>query len=112
MEGIPEELPAGQGVEEPQRSEARDDEDRCQRRLTMPLAKRGDPGSAKHDSQGTGRFLLNESGWDRQILIENSDQYPDKYHGLRDAGFKYLIRSSDGVEELYDRPKAPERHTT
>jgi arylsulfatase A-like enzyme len=36
------------------------------------------------------------------ILIENSDRYPDKYHGVRDSRWKYLRRVADGAEELYD----------
>ena len=35
-------------------------------------------------------------------MIESSDRYPEKFHGLRDSRWKYLIREQDGVEQLYD----------
>ncbi len=36
------------------------------------------------------------------VLVENSDRYPQKYHGLRTPEWKYVRRESDGAEELYD----------
>jgi arylsulfatase A-like enzyme len=36
------------------------------------------------------------------VLIESSDRYPDKYYGVRAAGWKYLQRAADGAEQLYD----------
>jgi arylsulfatase A-like enzyme len=41
------------------------------------------------------------------VLVESSDQYPEKYHGVRGSRWKYLVRSSDGAEELYDRRADP-----
>ncbi len=36
------------------------------------------------------------------VVIQNSDRYPEKYYGVRTSRWKYLIRSRDGAEELYD----------
>jgi arylsulfatase A-like enzyme len=41
------------------------------------------------------------------LLVESSDRYPDKYHGVRAAGWKYLMRAADGAEELYDLRSDP-----
>ncbi len=41
------------------------------------------------------------------VLIENSDRYPEKYYGLRAPGWKYLVRSGDRAEELYDLGEDP-----
>ncbi len=41
------------------------------------------------------------------LLIESSDGYPDKYHGLRTSELKYLMRAADGAEELYDLQADP-----
>jgi hypothetical protein len=40
-------------------------------------------------------------------LIENSDQYPEKYHGIRAAPWKYLRRVEDGRELLFDLRSDP-----
>jgi arylsulfatase A-like enzyme len=48
-----------------------------------------------------GVDLLGTIGDRGPALIENSDRYPVKYHGVRTSDWKYLIRA-DGVEELYD----------
>jgi arylsulfatase len=36
------------------------------------------------------------------ILIESSDLYPEKFLGVRTSRWKYLRRTRDGSEELYD----------
>ena len=36
------------------------------------------------------------------LVVENSDSYPVKYHGLRTERWKYLRRESDGEEQLFD----------
>jgi arylsulfatase len=41
------------------------------------------------------------------VLVESSDLYPDKYHGVRTSGWKYLVREGDGAEELYDLREDP-----
>jgi arylsulfatase len=53
-------------------------------------------------SGGTGADLGGAIGSDEPVLIESSDLYPDKYHGVRTSGWKYLVREGDGAEELYD----------
>ena len=45
------------------------------------------------------------------VLIESSDRYPDKYHGVRTSGWKYLVREADGAEELYDLGADPAEMT-
>lgn len=48
---------------------------------------------------------------DRPLLIENSDEYPQKFHGLRQAGWKYLRERSSGGERLFDLAHDPgEQH--
>lgn len=68
--------------------------------LPTLLALVGAPG----DPTAHGIDVLARPGADRPpVLVENSDQYPEKYYGVRGARWKYLVRSSDGAEELYDR---------
>jgi arylsulfatase A-like enzyme len=54
------------------------------------------------DPEATGANLLQPIGERGPLLIENSDRYPVKFHGVRTPGWKYLVRESDGAEELYD----------
>jgi len=44
---------------------------------------------------------------DPGVVIENSDAYPEKFHGLRTARWKLLLRESDGRVELYDLRQDP-----
>jgi arylsulfatase A-like enzyme len=41
------------------------------------------------------------------VLIESSDRYPDKFYGVRTSRWKYLMKESDGGEELYDLREDP-----
>jgi arylsulfatase A-like enzyme len=54
------------------------------------------------DPAATGASLLGPTDDRGPLLIENSDRYPDKYHGVRTSDWKYLVREADGAEELYD----------
>jgi len=36
------------------------------------------------------------------VVVESSDNYPEKFYGLRSSERKYLFRESDRAEELYD----------
>jgi len=49
-----------------------------------------------------GRDLLAGDGPGRAVLVESSDGYPVKYHGIRSRGWKYVVRDGDASEELYD----------
>ncbi len=60
------------------------------------------PADAPH-----GVDLLNEAKLPGPVLVESSDRYPDKVHGARAARWKYLRRSRDGAEELYDLQSDP-----
>jgi len=44
---------------------------------------------------------------DRPLLIENSDEYPQKFLGLRQGGWKYLRERTSGVEQLFDLTNDP-----
>ena len=57
---------------------------------------------------GRGRDLLAGRDDATMVVIENSDRYPAKYHGLRTNRWKYLVRDGDGAEELYDLRDDPE----
>jgi len=54
-----------------------------------------------------GLDLLADELVDREILVESSDRYLEKYYGLRSATEKYLRRAGDGREELYDLTADP-----
>jgi arylsulfatase A-like enzyme len=57
---------------------------------------------------GRGRDLFAERGEGPPVVIENSDRYPVKFHGLRTSQWKYLVSEGDGTEELYDLLADPE----
>ena len=54
-----------------------------------------------------GTDILAPFGERGPVLIESSDRYPDKYHGVRTSEWKYLVREADGAEELYDLSADP-----
>ncbi|MBW2290847.1 MAG: sulfatase [Deltaproteobacteria bacterium] len=49
-----------------------------------------------------GVDLRSEPGARPPISVENSENYPERFVGMRTVDFKYLIRVRDGREELYD----------
>ena len=53
------------------------------------------------EADASGRDLFAEPGGSRTLVVQNSDGYPLKVHGVRTGGFKFL-RWDDGKEELYD----------
>jgi arylsulfatase len=71
--------------------------------LPTILALVGEPA----DPALTGTDLLDPSAAAAPLLIENSDQYPEKYHGIRAAPWKYLRRAGDGREMLFDLRSDP-----
>ena len=50
-----------------------------------------------------GRDLLSDAAApvSERLVIQNSDAYPEKFYGVREGGWKYLVRQRDGHEELY-----------
>lgn len=54
-----------------------------------------------------GRNLLEPLAAEKTFLVENADRYPEKVHGARENRWKYLVRRSDGAEELYDLEQDP-----
>jgi arylsulfatase A-like enzyme len=57
---------------------------------------------APADAAGPGNDLFGSLRDRPPLLIENADLYPEKFLGVRTSHWKYLRRSSDGSEELYD----------
>jgi arylsulfatase A-like enzyme len=49
-----------------------------------------------------GRDLVAGRASERPLLVESSDGYPAKYHGIRSRRWKYVVRDADADEELYD----------
>lgn len=64
-----------------------------------------------HADSGPGTDVLAATRPPAPVLIENSDRYPEKYHGARTGRWKYLRRESDGREELYDLASDPGERT-
>lgn len=60
-----------------------------------------------HQKSEHGVDLLNEVKRPSPVLVESSDRYPEKFHGARTRGWKYLRRAGDGREELYDLEADP-----
>jgi len=70
------------------------------------LAIAGGPGSSSDEpAAGSAPPALNLLGAIAArppLLVENADAYPEKFRGVRTRRWKYLVRDSDGAEELYD----------
>ena len=66
------------------------------------LALAGAPGDGV-----SGVDLLSPSTAGGPLLIQNGDNFPSKYFGVRSPPWKYLWRVGDGAEQLYDMDADP-----
>ncbi len=56
---------------------------------------------------GDGSNLLAPLAERPPLLIANADLYPESYRGLRSERWKYLVRTGDGAEWLFDLERDP-----
>jgi arylsulfatase A-like enzyme len=65
-------------------------------------------GARAHPSNTPGLDLSEHVESRAPIAVESALNYPERFVGLRDPDFKYLIRDADGREELYDLRADPD----